>query len=113
MPIYGTLLVSMAWRASAAGSCEGKNNPPLRKLGGFSFVLSDAVLSLTEVTGIVSERLVSLQISTVIILASYYLAQYCFTRSALLGDDQTMGKSRGGNSKSGRGRAAMGSKKRR
>lgn len=93
VPIYGTLLVSMAWRASAVGGCEGKNKPALRKLGGLSFVFSDAVLSLTEVTGIISEKLVSPQVSTILILASYYLAQYCFAKSALLEDEKTSQRS--------------------
>ena len=78
IPIYMLLLLGMAWRATAEG-----NTNCYRKIGGYSFIVSDLLLALTEVTGIIGPKLCSPQMSTILVLSTYYFAQYGIAKSAL------------------------------
>ena len=84
VPIYVALLLGMAWRASVQKKTPNDGKAIwLTRLGGVSFVISDGILGLTDITGIISRKVVTPQLSTILVLSTYYLAQYCLAKSAL------------------------------
>lgn len=68
----------MVWRA-----LETRRNGELVRIGAVSFLVSDTILSLTELTQMIPTTVVSVPLANLLVLSTYYFSQFCFTKSAL------------------------------
>ncbi|XP_027201457.1 lysoplasmalogenase TMEM86A [Dermatophagoides pteronyssinus] len=82
IPAYILIILTMAYRASLhRDSVHIWNHIPATRMAAISFVISDSILGLTEITGLI---MIPKYVRHVLILSFYYFSQYCFTKSAIL-----------------------------
>ena len=79
----------MAWRSIVCGKKQRSGIEIFGKqinyclLAGTSFVVSDTILALTSITGIIGPQIVPEPISEALVHGTYFFAQYCFTKFAM------------------------------
>ncbi|KAH9528369.1 lysoplasmalogenase TMEM86A [Dermatophagoides farinae] len=84
IPTYSFIILTMACCAFLYKDFISIwNRIPATRMAAISFVISDSILGLTEITGMIGPHIIPKYVSHVLILSTYYFAQYCFTRSAL------------------------------
>lgn len=88
IPIYTLLIFTMAYNTILGNNDHRRINLlgtriPYSKLAGIVFLMSDTILGLTEISGLLGPNIIPEDISSFFILFTYYFAQYLFAKYAI------------------------------
>lgn len=88
IPIYSLLILTMVYNTVLGNEDQSRINLlgkkiPYSKLAGIVFLMSDTILGLTEISSLLGPHIIREDISSFLILFTYYFAQYLFAKYAI------------------------------